>query len=117
MLTPNDDGSWTHKTLHNFKEDGHDGFSLRGDLRFDSSGNLYGTTEAGGSEDSGTVFDLTPNGDGTWTEKILHQFKNDGQDGRGPSAGVIFDANGNLYGTTVVGGAHGGGTVFEVVPQ
>ena len=114
-LMRNADGTWMEKTLHNFKKNGKDGYILVGDLIFDDSGNLYGTTVLGGSDDQGIVFELTPSGEEAWTEKILHQFKNDGRDGREPWDGVIFDANGNLYGTTVAGGAHNGGTVFEVV--
>ena len=64
----------------------------------------------------GTVFKLTPNGDGSWTENVLHSF-GDG-DGEGPFAGVIFDAAGNLYGTTCGGSrAFGYGTVFELTPN
>ena len=53
----------------------------------------------------GTVFELTPNGDGSWTESVLHSFN--GSDGDDPFAGLIFDAAGNLYGTTCDGGAFG----------
>ena len=49
--------------------------------------------------DCGTVFKLTPNSDGSWTESVLHSFN--GSDGRESHAGLIFDAAGNLYGTTV----------------
>ena len=115
-LTPNADGTWTEKILHKFKNDGKDGYSVRGGLTFDSAGSLYGTTVAGGSDNMGTVFKLTPTAEGRWTEKIVHNFKNDGKDGNAPFAGVIIDASGNLYGTTRTGGTHNGGTVFKITP-
>jgi uncharacterized repeat protein (TIGR03803 family) len=61
------------------------------------------------------VFEVTPNGSGGWTEKKLHNFYY-GTDGSGPFASLIFDAEGNLYGTTTYGGSHNGGTVFEITP-
>ena len=74
----------------------------------DAAGNLYGTTQWGGSASScgvvcGVVFKLAPNPDGTWTEHVLHSFTG-GTDGDNPN-GVILDAAGNLYGTTNGGGS------------
>ena len=112
--TPAAGGTWTEKVLHNF--DGTDGYQPYADLIFDAAGNLYGTTEAGGTYSAGTVFELTPAAGGTWTEQVLHNFKDDGTDGIEPHAGLIFDASGNLYGTTFGGGAYGQGTVFEITP-
>src|ERR1022692_3318787 len=103
------------KVLHNFNNDGTDGTLPYGGLIFDAAGNLYGTTSVGGTSNTGTVFELTPAADGTWTEKVLHSFSG-GTDGIHPYAGLIFDAAGNLYGTTELGGAYGYGTVFEVTP-
>ena len=85
----------------------------------DSKGNLYGTTGGGGNSTKcnlgsgcGTVFMLTaPN----WTETVLYSFQGQtGDDGSGPQAGLIFDAEGNLYGTTASGGKLGYGTAFEL---
>jgi uncharacterized repeat protein (TIGR03803 family) len=77
-----------------------------------NAGNLYGTTVYGGSENQGTAFQLMPPGEG-WTENIIHNF-NYG-DGYNPSAGLIFDQTGNLYGTASDGyGPTSGGTVFEL---
>jgi uncharacterized repeat protein (TIGR03803 family) len=90
-----------------------DGSSPSG-LIFDSSGNLYGTTPNGGNAGFGTVFELSPNGSGGWTETVLYSFQG-GSDGQGPSWGLIFDQVGNLYGTTGAGGSNGG-TVFELSP-
>jgi len=110
-LTPNVDGTWTEKILHKFKNDGKDGYSVQGGLIFDDAGNLYGS-----SDTVGTVFELTPTTGGGWTERILHNFKDNGLDGNAPFAGAIIDASGHLYGTTFRGGAHDAGTVFEITP-
>jgi uncharacterized repeat protein (TIGR03803 family) len=99
--------------LYSFSGNGKDGNRPFGGLVFDASGNLYGTTLAGGIGD-GTVFELLPNQDGSWTERVLHTFSGYLSDGSGPSAGLILDAEGNLYGTTYGGGAARAGTVFEL---
>jgi uncharacterized repeat protein (TIGR03803 family) len=80
-------------------------------LVLDATGNLYGTTYFGG-KGRGTVFKVSPSG----TETVLHNFIANGTDGYYPAAGLVLDTNGALYGTTLSGGAHGGGTVFQVVP-
>ena len=88
------------------------GESLRSGVIFDAAGNLYGTTEwgvAGGQY--GTVFKLTPNSDGSWSESVLHVF--DGWDGGNPAAQLTFDKAGNLYGTTTKGGTGGGSASFS----
>ena len=117
QLMPGSDGTWTEKVLHSFN--GHDGGLPVAGLIFDAAGNLYGTTYAGGATSHGTVFHLTPGTNGAWTEKVLHSFKENGKDGYWPLAYLIFDAAGNLYGTTNVGGAGKYslyGTVFEITP-
>lgn len=83
----------------------------------DGAGNLYGTTPVCGAFDSGIVFELSrPVPPSTeWTETVLYAFTG-GNDGQNPNAGVIFDAAGNLYGTTTDGGTAGVGTVFELTP-
>lgn len=116
QLRPNLDGSWAEKLLHKFKGM-PDGTLPRAGVIFDAAGNLYGTTVAGGNADVGAVFELMPGAGGSWTEKILHKFQNNGEDGDGPFAGVILDAGGDLYGTTFAGGAHNGGTAFEIIPK
>jgi len=80
---------------------------------FDSTGNLYGTTFYGGAYDHGTVFKLSPNSQGGWTETVLYNFGNRPYDGKFPQADLVFDKKGNLYGTTIDGG-HGYGTVFRL---
>ena len=112
-LAPSQDGSWKESVLHSFN--GSDGRVLYAGLIFDAAGNLYGTTYYGGASDDGTVFKLAPNQDGSWKESVLHSFNK--SDGAGPRAGLIFDAGGNLYGTTIYGGASDHGTVFKLAPN
>ncbi len=119
-LTPNGSGGWSEQVLHSFGN-GTDGSIPYASLTFDAASNLYGTTGAGGAHAKGTVFELTPREGGGWTEEVLHSFGN-GSDGAGPSAGLIFDTAGNLYGTTQEGGIHSCngstcGTVFELTPN
>jgi uncharacterized repeat protein (TIGR03803 family) len=120
-LTPNQDGSWTENVLYNFCSlmnclDGKDPY---GSLVFDQLGNLYGTTVQGGFNELGVVFKLTPNGGGSWTERVLYRFCSltKCRDGAGPYAGVIFDPAGNLYGTTDGGGTVGDGVAFRLMPN
>lgn len=102
------------KILHSFNTNTADGINPRGNLIFDSSGNLYGTTVAGGAYGYGTVFELTPKPGGGWAERVLHNFGS-GSDGMTPEAGLTLDASGNLYGVASAGGTHYGGMVFELV--
>jgi uncharacterized repeat protein (TIGR03803 family) len=89
-----------------------DGAGPNGSLIMDSAGNLYGTTIYGGSNGAGTVFKMTQAG----VLSVLYSFTG-GADGGKPSAGLVMDGAGNLYGTTSAGGAHGNnGTVFKVTP-
>jgi len=113
-LAPNPDGTWTESVLYSFRG-GVDGWAPYAGLVFDAAGNLYGTGQNGGANGSGVVFKLAPNPDGTWTESVLHSFAY--TDGSFP-AGLIFDAAGNLYGTTLQGGAAAGyGVVFKLKPN
>ncbi len=109
-------GAWAaqYKVLHRFKTYGEE---PDGRLIFDTAGNLYGTTLGGGTYNVGTVFRLSPNGQGNWTASVLHSFRRDGNDGYYPVAGLIFNSAGELYGTTTQGGAHGDGTVFKFTPN
>jgi len=105
-FTPNSHGKWKENVLQVFN--GLDGAKPSGTLILDSSGNLYGTTQAGGHFGGGAVFELTQiSGHRYWKETLLHSFTiNDGND---PFAGLTFDTQGNLYGTTT-------GTVFKLTP-
>ncbi len=105
---------WTEKVLYTF--DGEDGWGPLAGLVLDRAGNLYGTTAGTVIGDKkGTVFELSPSGNGAWTHRVLHRF-GEGTDGAEPYAGVIFDATGNLYTTTYYGGIYGFGAVVEVTP-
>jgi uncharacterized repeat protein (TIGR03803 family) len=115
-LSPRSGGGWTQKVLYKFKKNGADGISPNGSVIFDAHGNLYGTTSGGGAHGGGTVFELAPNQNGTWTETVLHSFNDNGTDGYFPVAGLVGDSNGNFYGTTVQGGTYDAGTVFELTP-
>jgi uncharacterized repeat protein (TIGR03803 family) len=111
---------WTETTLHAFTggADGRPGsLEDQGSLIMDASGNLYGTTYAGGLSGCGVVFELSPNGDGTWRESVLYAFTGLNGDGSNPVASVTLDTAGNLYGTTLYGGIYGFGTVFELTPS
>jgi len=97
-----------------------DGSALLATMVVDNAGNLYGTTDAGGTSDRGTAFQLSPDGNGGWTETVLHNFY--GAIGTYPQAGLLLDAAGSLYGTTIAGGnssctinnGSGCGTVFRL---
>jgi uncharacterized repeat protein (TIGR03803 family) len=115
-LSPKAGGGWTETLLHVFNNDG-DASNPRAGLIFDSSGNLYGTTYGGGKYGDGTVFELSPNSGGGWTEAILYNFNEKGNSGANPQAGLISDSSGNLYGTTSGGGKYFYGNVFELSPK
>jgi uncharacterized repeat protein (TIGR03803 family) len=110
------EGGWAEKTLHAFNDNGKDGSYPSAGLIFDAAGNLYGTTDLGGTYGYGAIFELTPGAGGRWTETILHSFNDDGTDGILAAAGLILDSAGNLYGTTSGGGAYSYGTAFELAP-
>ncbi|MGC2718372.1 MAG: choice-of-anchor tandem repeat GloVer-containing protein [Candidatus Acidiferrales bacterium] len=93
---------------------GPDGASPGANLIRDASGNLYGTTQAGGSSGNGTVFELVY-ASGSYTEKVLYSFAGATSDGALPLAGLVMDSSGNLFGTTSLGGASNAGIVFELV--
>ena len=112
------DGSGTFSVLYAFKG-GTDGAIPAGTLILDSAGNLYGTTEGGGVNGTGTLFTVSSTGQ----ERVLYSFSSTGQfDGMEPQAGLARDSAGNLYGTTYYGGGGscfdginpGCGTVFEL---
>jgi len=102
----------TPTVLFNF--DGTHGASPTGSLIADASGNLFGTTNYGGTSDQGTVFEIVKTASGyATTPIILVSF--DGANGQVPFAGLLADANGNLFGTTGYGGSSNLGVVFEIV--
>jgi len=101
---------WVENTLYQF-QGGSDGGRPAAGLIFDSSGSLVGATTYAGAGFGGTVFDLKPS-NGNWTFSLLYSFA--GQNGGGPSATLVMDAAGSLYGTTERLGAYGSGTVFKL---
>lgn len=97
--------------MHSFT--GYDGQTPIGGLIADAFGNLYGVTIQGGTNDSGTVFELARNSDGNWTESVLHNFSGVA-DGYCPAGPLAFDKEWSLYGVTSCGGTYGEGTVFKL---
>jgi len=112
-MSPAAGGGWTHTVLYRFTGYG-DGKGPYGGVVFDSAGNLYGTTSIGGGSAAGSVYELSPNGDGTWSETTLHNFGG-GKDGISPEYVTLSRAPaGNLYGTTAYGGANNTGTIWQL---
>jgi uncharacterized repeat protein (TIGR03803 family) len=131
-LTPPAKGNtWSETVLYSFQAN-TDGELPFGELVFDATGNLYGTTSRGGQghlgcfqAGCGTIYELTPRKNGTWGEIVLHRFSDAFGQGAEPRDGLVFDAAGNLYGTTNSGGnndvcntfnADGCGEAFELMP-
>ena len=113
-LSPNGGGGWSPTVIHTFAGAPNDGNAAQGTPTLDAAGNLYGTTYQGGLKNHGTVYKLSPGINGKWTEKILHSFAGSPQDGDQPWGEIAFDTAGDIYGTTLSGGAVGIGTVFEL---
>jgi uncharacterized repeat protein (TIGR03803 family) len=103
--------------LYPFQGPPNDGGEPRDGLVKDAKGNLYGSTHVGGTYNFGTVFELKKKGT-KWSEVLLYSFQGSGVgDGSGSTSGLIFDKQGNLYGTTTQGGTYGYGTVYELSPE
>ncbi|MGA8836599.1 MAG: choice-of-anchor tandem repeat GloVer-containing protein [Candidatus Sulfotelmatobacter sp.] len=129
-------GGWKHSVIYRFDstKTHNDGMDPLAGVILDAAGNLYGTTPYGGNVCTacGVVYELSPAANGAWTETILYNFKggapfNSADDGMLSQAPLVFDAQGNLYGTTPWGGANtssdcgssptGCGVVFELSPN
>jgi uncharacterized repeat protein (TIGR03803 family) len=127
-LSPNGQGGWNEILIHTFDPYSTsiigDGAHPCGSLAIDRRGNLYGTTLAGGTNNLGTVYELSPNAGGVWTENILYSFGDGGSnDGSWPVSGVTLKSGATvLYGTTECGGTGpnqmyycpGSGTVYRL---
>ena len=96
--------------LHSFKGGTTDGCNVLGTPFMDAAGNFYGTTSSCGTHMLGTVWKVDQSG----KEKVLHSFAGGTADGEYPLAGVIVDADGNIYGNTETGGSDDVGTVYEI---
>jgi uncharacterized repeat protein (TIGR03803 family) len=94
----------------------HGGLQPWAGLVSDAAGSFYGVTYFGGPHTKGEVFRVLYTAANGWSECAAYGFKG-GKDGAAPYGGLIFDASGNLYGTTSSGGAYGGGTVFKLIPS
>lgn len=115
-LSPGANGQWMESILLAFNPNELHGANPDASLTLDGAGNLYGTTENGGSGGTygiGVVFELVRNHG--WAEKVLYAFDTDEYNGNNPVTNVIFDTAGNLYGTTS-NGAYTTGSVFELTP-
>jgi uncharacterized repeat protein (TIGR03803 family) len=99
-----------YTVLHTFAGGPADGSGPTGGVVVDAAGNLYGTTDSGGTYGAGIVYQITSNRN----ETILHSFS--GADGQDPWAGLTMDAQGILYGVTNSGGTYGAGVVFAIKP-
>ena len=115
-LTPpsHEGGKWTEELVHQFN--GRDGSNSAAGVVFDAKGELYGVTSAGGSQEGGTVFVLAPPKNGEdWTETIIHTFVINGSNGCCVAAGILRDAQGDLYGAALSGDPYAG-LLFELKP-
>jgi hypothetical protein len=119
-LTPTSTGAWKAHTLYVVPFPA----ITEGNPVLDSAGNVYGV-QTGGQTDDGEVFELTSTMSGSWTKKTLYSFPLSGKRGFSPYAGVVFDTVGNIFGTTLYGGAYCttfhngfcGGTAYELSPK
>ncbi|HWY54435.1 MAG TPA: choice-of-anchor tandem repeat GloVer-containing protein [Terriglobales bacterium] len=130
-------GGWSYNDLYDFcSASGNctNGFVLPAPPIWDGKGNMFGVTSEGGigwggkgnppcwtNTGCGVIFEMKPKGDGTWSYQVLHHFASSKTDGQTPRGGLVMDAAGNFYGTTVFGGpyggAHGNGIVFQLSPK
>ena len=109
-------GAWTERPIYSFESSSVDGVNPNAGLLVAKQA-LYGVTFGGGASGRGTVFQLTPPSDSKdqWTETILHSFTASG-DAAFPSSELVMDKDGNLYGTSTLGGANNLGAVYELSP-
>jgi uncharacterized repeat protein (TIGR03803 family) len=115
-LSPTRKGPWTLTTLYTFGEDPGPGpADPWSGVVFDSAGNLYGVTAGGGTQGSGTVYQLSPSSGGAWTEKDLVDFPSSCSPACIPEAAITVDSSGNIFGTASATGSFG--VAYEVSPN
>jgi len=115
QLIPQPSGDWQEKVLYSF-QGGSDGLGPISNLVSDAAGNLYGTTSEGGAGCScGTVFKLTPDGYGNWTESVSHRFQGP-PDAAFAYNGLVAAPDGSFFGATVHGGAANDGAIYQFIP-
>lgn len=107
-------GTWSYQRLQSFSGMAGQGDGPVAPPTLDSQGNLYGPLPYDGSDQAGEIFKLTRSGN-QWTYTPFYQFDNC-TNGCEPYGAVIFDANGNMYGTTAAGGTRNKGVVWEITP-
>jgi uncharacterized repeat protein (TIGR03803 family) len=117
-------GGWAYTQLYSFcPESGcPTGLNPPAPPIFDGKGNMWGTTIQGGLGQPscqllygcGVIYEMTPNGDGTWAYNVIHEFDSSSSDGQWPYGGLVMDAVGDFYGSTWVGGAYNQGTIFKL---
>jgi uncharacterized repeat protein (TIGR03803 family) len=113
-VTPRDRGEWKERLLYSFKDGSGDGNSSIANLVTDTSGNLYGTTSAGGTG-QGVIFRMAPGAHHAWHESVVHDFGGV-PDGAFAYNGMVGDGAGNFYGATTQGGADGEGAIYKFTP-
>jgi uncharacterized repeat protein (TIGR03803 family) len=116
-LSPNGKGGWKPTVLYTFARSPKAGDFLAGTPALDQAGNVYGTMTGWYPPKRGTVYKLSPEKNGIWSEKTIYTFspKDSDIEGNAPYGGLVLDAAGNIYGTTIAGGTHTQGTVFELL--
>ena len=118
-LSPASGGQWNENVVHAFSA-GADGYEPQTELLFDQKGNIYGSTPYGGPSGSGDIFTLSPVAGGKWKETVIYNFPFYNLGFSFYPSTLIFDPQGNLYGTTGFGGTGtcdvvlGCGTLFEL---
>jgi len=105
-------GAWNFSLIQSLSSGGPRECGPVRDLVIDTAGNFYGTTRCDGANQLGSVFELSPSGNGSWTYTSLHNFS--GPDGSQPFGNIVIGQDGNLYGTTSKGGQHNKGVIFVI---
>jgi len=113
-LTPSSGGYWNENILYRF-QGGSDGRYPVAGVIFDSAGNLYGATSAGGGNGGGTIFELSASNG--WRFNLLYSLSSSNPYTDGVNSSLIMDGAGNLYGTNYVNGAYNLGSVFKLTPS